>query len=145
MPYAAAMDERWSTFDHTADLGLEVEAGKPARLFACAALAVMAQLAECRDAIEDVSREARAEGEDAEELFVNWLNRVLLEAELADAVWTRVDVERMDGRSLSARLAGPRRDPARMTYLREVKAVSHHGLELELRPGRCRARFVLDL
>ena len=139
------MDERWSTFDHTADLGLQVEAPTPARLFARAALAVLAQVAECADADEDVSLETSAEGEDAADLLVNWLNRALTEAELAGAIWTRVEIDALDGRTLSARLAGPRRDRARMTFLREVKAVSHHGLELDLRPGRCRCRFVIDL
>jgi SHS2 domain-containing protein len=28
---------------------------------------------------------------------------------------------------------------------REIKAVSHHHLALELAPGACRARLVLDL
>jgi SHS2 domain-containing protein len=139
------VDERWSTFDHTADLGLDVEAPTPARLFACAALAVMAQVAECPEPREDVVVAAEARGADAADLLVNWLNRALLEAELAGTVWTRVEIDRLDGRTLAARLAGPRRDRTRMVFLREVKAIAHHGLELELRPGRCRARFVVDL
>ena len=139
------MDERWSTFDHTADLGIEVQAPTPSRLFACAALAVLAQVAACADAVEDVTREVRADGEDAADLLVNWLNGALLEAELAGAIWTRVEIDALDGRALVARLAGPRRDRRRMTFLREVKAVSHHGLELDMKPGRCRCRFVVDL
>ena len=139
------MEERWRTFDHTADLGLEEEAGTPARLFACAALAVLAQVAECERPVEEVTRELTAEGGDAAALLVDWLNRALVAAELAAAVWTRVEIGRFDGRTLTARLWGPRRDRTRMTYLREVKAVSHHGLELELSPGRCRCRIVLDL
>ncbi len=139
------MPERWSTFDHTADLGLDVEAATPARLYAVAALAVLAQVAECGDAIEDESRLVRAEGEDAAGLLVDWLNAALLEAELANAVWTRCEIVRFDGRTLEASLHGPRRDRTRMTFLREVKAVAHHGLELALTPGDCRCRIVLDL
>jgi SHS2 domain-containing protein len=141
----AAMPERWSTFDHTADLGLEVEAATPARLFALAAVAVLAQVAECERPGEAVELELAAAGVDAPDLLVHWLNLALLHAETAGAIWTRCEVTRFDGRSLAARLWGPRRDRTRMTYLREVKAVSYHGLELDLAPGRCRCRLVLDL
>lgn len=139
------MRERWSTFDHTADLGLEVEAPTPARLYAASALAVLAQVAECAEPVEEESRTVAAEGEDAADLLVNWLNAALLQAELAGAIWTRCEVARLDGRTIEATLHGPRRDRTRMTYLREVKAVAHHGLELALAPGRCRCRLVLDL
>ena len=46
----------------------------------------------------------------------------------------------IDGRRLTAEFSGPRRDPRRQTFLREIKAVSHHALELDLTPGRCRWR-----
>ncbi len=142
------MDGRWETFDHTADLGLSVEAPTPEALYALAARAVLAQVAEVAEpdaAPEEERAEVRIEGEDAADLLVEWLNRALLEAELASAVWTRVTIDRLGPRTLAARLAGPRRDRARMVFLREVKAVSHHGLELDLTPGRCRCRFVIDL
>ena len=43
-------------------------------------------------------------------------------------------------RALAGLLAGPRLDPTRQVFLREVKAVSHHDLDLDLTPGRCRCR-----
>src|SRR5207249_788720 len=43
--YRAAMKEGFGTFDHTGDLGLEVWAESPERLYALAAEAVMAQIA----------------------------------------------------------------------------------------------------
>lgn len=139
------MPERWSVFDHTADLGLEVEAETPERLFACAAVGLLAQVAEVpAGADETVEARVDVSGTDAEDLLVEWLNRALLEAELAGAIWTRADVAWSPG-ALGARLRGPRRDRGRMTFLREIKAVSHHALELDLTPGACRCRLVLDL
>jgi SHS2 domain-containing protein len=85
------------------------------------------------------------EGEDPQDLLVHWLNTALLEAELRRAVWTRARVDRLTPRALEGVLEGVPRDRARQVFLREIKAVSHHALALDLTPGRCRCRVVLDL
>jgi SHS2 domain-containing protein len=139
------MTEGYQTFDHTGDLGLEVWAATPERLFALAAIAVLAQVVETADVSAEVRVDLALEADDVADLLVHWLNTALLEAELRRAVWTRVQVTRFSPFAVSGRLEGPRLDPARQTLLREVKAVSHHGLELALHPPRCRCRIVLDL
>jgi SHS2 domain-containing protein len=138
------MREGFQTFDHTGDLGLEVWAETPERLFELAAEAVLAQVAEAFGAVE-VSVALELDGDDPADLFVHWLNTALLEAEVRRAIWTRATVHGLTGSTLFATLAGPRLDPARHIRLREVKAVSHHDLELILHASECRCRFVLDL
>jgi len=139
------MEEGSRTFDHTGDLGLEVWAAGAARLYALAAEALMALVAEARDAPPELERALRLGGDDPADLLVHWLNTVLLEADLAGAVWTSATVRLPTPTTLEATLRGPRRDPARLTLLREVKAVSHHGLVLELDGACCRCRLVLDI
>ncbi len=141
------MNEGFRTFDHTGDLGLEAWAGTPERLFALAAEALMAQVAEVPQgsAGAALAVELELEADDAEDLLVHWLNTALLEAEVRRAIWTRAKVVRWSRQHLVASLHGPRFEPGRHTALREVKAVSHHGLELELEPPTCRCRMVLDL
>ena len=60
-------------------------------------------------------------------------------------MWTDAEVRALTDRRIEATLLGPRRDRRRQVYLREVKAVSRHALELDLAPGHCRCRVVLDL
>ena len=139
------MSEGFRTFDHTGDLGLEVWAGTPQRLYALAAEALLAQVVEAREGPPEVWVELDLEGEDAGDLLVHWLSVALLESELRRAVWTRAEVRALSEHAISARLEGPRRDPRRQVFLREVKAVSHHFLALELEPGKCRCRVVLDI
>ncbi len=139
------MSEGWRTFDHTADLGLEVWAETPERLHALAALAVLAQVIEPPGGPASVSARVSVEGHDAADLLVHWLNTALLEAELRGATWTACRIERMGACALEAVLEGVPRDPARQVFLREIKAVSHHALELALAPPDCRCRVVLDL
>lgn len=142
------MDEGYSTFDHTGDLGLVVWARSPERLHELAAVAVLAQVVEVpaeADLPAEVIVRVDLDGDDPADLFVHWLNTALLQAELHRAVWTRARVLRLAPGSLQAELSGPRFDPSRQSPLREVKAVSHHGLELDLEPPACHCRLVLDL
>ena len=139
------MTEGHRTFDHTGDLGLEVWADSPERLYGLAAEAVMAQIAESAPGDTPLRHRVDLEGDDPADLFVHWLNTVLLEAELARAIWTRVALERLTPTHVAATLEGQARDPARQVFLREIKAVSHHYLELDLESRPCRCRLVLDL
>ena len=144
------MAEGFRTFDHTGDLGLEVWAGTPERLYALAAEALLAQVAESGP-VEAAPGEAEVratldlEGDDARDLLVHWLNTALLESGLRQAVWTRAEVRSLSERALAGVLAGPKLDATRQVFLREVKAVSHHFLDLDLTPGRCRCRVILDI
>jgi protein archease len=135
----------YATFDHTGDLGLEIWAGTPRELFGHAAVALMSQIAETGEDPATEKAEVSLEGDDPSDLIVHWLNSVLLECQLRHAVWTEVQVHLLTPRRIEATLRGPRLDAKRHTLLREVKAVSHHDLELKLDPGQCRCRLVLDL
>jgi SHS2 domain-containing protein len=139
------MEEGHRTFDHTGDLGLEVWAPNAERLHALAAEVLMALVADVRGAAPELQREVRITGEDPADLLVHWLNTVLLESGLEKAVWTRAEVHVLTPTTLEATLRGSRFDPARQTFLREVKAVSHHALLLELSEPACHCRLVLDL
>ncbi len=142
------MSEGFRTFEHTGDLGLEVWAGSPERLFALAAVALHAQIAESAEpagAAPEIEREVALEGADPADLMIHWLNTTLLEADRARAVWTAAALRELTPRSLRGTLGGAPRDRARQVFLREVKAVSHHALELDLTPGRCRCRLILDI
>ena len=139
------MDEGSRTFDHTGDLGLEVWAASPERLFARAALAVVAQVVETRAHEPEVEVHFSRAAPDARDLLVDLCNTALLEAEVRDATWTAARIVLTGSDRLEATLTGPRRDPRRQVFLREIKAVSYHDLELDLTPGRCRCRLVLDV
>jgi SHS2 domain-containing protein len=137
--------ESFHTFDHTGDLGLIVEAESAERLYALAAVALLAQVAEAGPAPPDVHADLALDGDDPRDLFVHWLNSALLEADIRHAVWTRASVTSLTDQRIEARLEGQRLAAGRQVFLREIKAVSHHHLELELTPPRCRCRLVLDL
>jgi SHS2 domain-containing protein len=137
--------EGFETFDHTGDLGLAVWAPTAERLFGLAAEALMAQVASAGPDESEAKVELSLTGDDPADLLVHWLNQALLESTLKNAIWTRAVVTSWTPRSIEATLQGPRLDPRRHVLLREVKAVSHHDLDLRLEPPRCSCRLVLDI
>lgn len=139
------MVEGFRTFDHTGDLGIEVWAETAERLYAQAAIAVLAQVVQSPLHQAEVEVRLTLSAADPGDLLVDLCNAALLEAEVRWAVWTDARVTRVGAHGLEATLTGPRRDPRRHVFLREIKAVSHHALELDLTPGRCRCRLVLDV
>jgi SHS2 domain-containing protein len=139
------MSEGYRTFDHTGDLGLEAWAATPERLYAIAAEAVLAQVADARSTEPDGQVRLELTGDDPADLLVHWLNTALLQADLNRSVWTRARVESLTRHALTGVLEGPVLDPSRHVLLREIKAVSHHYLELELAGPVCRCRLILDI
>jgi SHS2 domain-containing protein len=145
MVYTARVQQGHATFDHTGDLGLEVWAPTPRELYAHAAIALMAQIADVSGDPPVERVEVSLEGDEPADLLVQWLNSVLLESDLRHVVWTSVLIQKLTPRRIEATLQGPRLDPKRHSLLREVKAVSFHDMQLTLDPGDCRCRLVLDL
>jgi SHS2 domain-containing protein len=139
------MAEGFRTFDHTGDLGLEVWAETRERLYGLAAEALMMQVIEARDSAMECGVTLDLEGDDPADLLVHWLNTALLHADLEGAVWVQAAVELPYPTRLRGTLLGPRRDPKRQAFLREIKAVSHHFLSLDLEPPECRCRLILDI
>src|SRR5207247_1943893 len=117
--------EGFRTFDHTGDLGLEAWAESPERLYAVAALGVLAQVAEAPAHSPEIEVRIAVEADDPRDLLVDLCNAALLEAEVRQAVWTDARVSRVAPHRLTVALSGPRRDPERQVFLREIKAVSH--------------------
>lgn len=139
------MDEEVRTFDHTGDLGIEVRAPSRERLYARAALAVVAQVGEAGGGDREVEVTIVVRGTDDADLLVEFCNRALLEAEVHRVLWTEARVRRLGAHEIEATLAGPRRDRARDVFLREIKAVSFHGVELAPEADSWRCRLVLDV
>ncbi len=136
-----------TTFDHTADVGLLVQAGDLDDLFQTAAEGlfdyVVANRAEVRPVLTETFS-LNAEG--LEELLVQWLNELIFRSETRHQVyaWFEARVAE-DGRSLTATIQGEPIDRERHSLDHEVKAVTRHGLSLERRADQWVATLVLDI
>ena len=120
------------TFDHTADLGLSIEAESLDDLFATAGEALVATIvANPQDIASVENREISLDAPSLDELLVRWLNELIYFVETQNFVGSRFHVRiqsQPDRHILSAVVDGEAGDLDRHVLDHEVKAATRHGL-----------------
>ncbi len=135
------------TFDHTADIGLRIYAADLADLFRTAAEALFDVIVTNRDRVEPLKTDQfhlTADSTDA--LLLDWLNELIFRFETGHVVFGRFDVSvDPDGCSLTARVHGEPIDPQRHVLDHEVKAATHHGIQVVQGQDGWAAELILDI
>lgn len=133
-------------FDHTGDFGAELTSETRAGLYESAATALVALLTDAVERVEE--RETlpiAVEGVDAADLLVALGNELLYLFESQRWLAHRVSIEELDGDHLVATAHGEPFDEARHPIARPIKAVTHHGAEIQKTPDGWRGRLIFDL
>jgi len=132
-------------FDHKADVGIIGFGPLKEDAFAEAAVAMF-------DLIVDVSRvEARekvpieCQGADREELFVEWLNTLLAEADIRGMVFSHFHIRKMSDQMLKGQAGGERLDQHKHQPKLEVKAATYCMLSVMRDADRWVAQCVVDV
>jgi len=139
------------TFDHTADVGLEVRGESLEDLLATAARAVFSVIIEAGPSAVETEAEVLAEAETGaraewEDVFVAWLQELLYRFEMEHLVPLEFDFAEAGPARVRARVGFGRFDPKRHRAATEVKAVTYHELAVREEPGGTwSARFILDV
>jgi SHS2 domain-containing protein len=135
----------YETFDHTADLGLRVQAADLNTLFAEAGLALLSALVEDPTAVRAERRlDVELPADDVEYLLFDWLKALLYRFDTEKLLCSRFDVE-VGERGLKAAAWGEPFDPARHELAHEVKAITYHDLKVERTPDGWRAEVIVDI
>jgi SHS2 domain-containing protein len=131
--------------EHTADLGLEVEAPTLAALFERAGLGMLGLAIDLASVEPRERRPLQCEADDREELLRDWLQALLVCLQADGVALSELAVETVTDRLVRGWGAGERLDRSRHAVYTEIKGVSYHQLEIrETRPGWW-ARFILDV
>lgn len=141
--------------EHTADVGLEASGETLDEAFANAAAGLFALIAEGPVTPTEEVR-VKVTATDLEELLVHWLNELLYLYDTEGLLFSRFRVHIFLGEKtgppsfkLEAQVFGEKADPAKHTRMREVKAATYHGLQLQQRAlggtGRYLLRVVFDV
>ena len=135
----------YRTFEHTADIGIEVEAPDRAGIFMRSALAMF----DLMFGLETIQRKERrlisAEASNLEELLVAWLNEVLYVYAVDRMLFSRFTDARLDGNSFSAWGWGEHLDLEVHSGGMEIKAATYHGLCFKPAGGLWTARVIFDV
>ena len=142
-------DARWRTIEHTADLGLEVEAPTLEELFVAGAHGLTGVLlgeevgeGEGRGGRATEWREMVLEAPDREALLVDWLRELLYIGISEGLIFGTAQIGELREDRLVARVGFA---PAGTAVERELKGVTYHDLEVSRRGSIWFARIVFDL
>jgi SHS2 domain-containing protein len=137
----------YELFDHTADLGLRVQAPDLTSLLAEAGRGLCAMLV---DNPQDV-RPEREERFDvagtnsvADYLLFDWLNALLHRFEAEALLLSEFDLQ-LDDNGLHAVARGEPADPDRHQLAHEVKAITYHGLKCAPTADGWTAEVIVDI
>jgi len=129
--------------DHTADIGIRVQAPALEDLFETAGLA-FTELVTSADSLCRVERRFKLEEDDIETLLVSWLQELIYLLDTEDLVFGRFQVKLQDF-SLEASAWGDVFDPDIHTMKTEIKAVTYHQLEVTKSDLGWQAQVIFDI
>jgi len=135
----------YEIIDHTADLGIIVKGPDVEQLFIRAALA-MTELMVKGDSSDIVSTsEVVVQGEDFPDLMVRWLGEILYLFEGEDLIVHSIEIKSIGPVQLQATLTLSSFKPERHQVLREIKAVTYHGISVGKANSGWEARVIFDI
>lgn len=138
----AAMFE---TFEHTADLGLRVEAADLNGLFAEAGRGLTSMLVDDPEQIRPMQElRLHVDGGDRAYLLFDWLNELLYRFESERLLFRDFQVHVSES-GIDATLRGEPADPDRHQLAHEVKAITYHQLVIEPTESGWRAEVIVDI
>lgn len=131
--------------DHTADIGIEVEADTPGELFRRAGLALFALMVNPEGVEAREERYATVHAEGWEDLLHDWLSHLLCVFLQDGFTAATITLDEIDTTHVCARLTGETLDYERHDFETEIKAVTYHQLSVTCDNGRWRARVIFDV
>jgi SHS2 domain-containing protein len=132
--------------DHTADLGVRIRGTSPADLFenACKTLDYII-FGIVPPAEKPCSRKISLSGSDLADLMVRWLSEILYLFDGEHLVVANADIHTLSTKDLKATLTTTPFDPDYHEVLREIKAVTYHGIKVTREKGIWTAEVIFDL
>ena len=135
----------YELFEHTADLGLRVEATDLKGLFADAGLGLFSMIVENLDHVRPAEIVALdIAGSELEYLLFDWLNEILYVFETKRLLLGHFDVQVTDT-GVKGTARGEPLDPRRHRLDHEVKAITYHGLKVEKTENGWVAEVIVDI
>ncbi|HHT9125396.1 MAG TPA: archease [Candidatus Brocadiia bacterium] len=168
-------NKKYRLINHTADLGIEVYGKELQELFSNAGFALFDIMTDISRVKETTERVITVEGNDLEQLMVNWLNDLLYLFDVEGLLFKRFEVQEVESKKvirdevigpsegkitknsltntsplvtrhyLNALIAGECYDPNRHIIETAVKAATYHQIQVVKENSKWRAMIIIDL
>jgi len=135
----------YTVIDHTADLGIEVEATSREGIFTRSGLAMFDLMFGLESVGRDVTKPLSVTAENPTELLVAWLNELLYSYAVERIILSDFTGVRLGERKFRAVGCGEHFDPGKHRCDLEIKAATYHDVSLAFVEGRWRARVIFDV
>lgn len=137
----------YQIIDHTADIGIKVQAGSLAELFTEAASAMFDMMvAKKRDLIPSIEVPFSIEAPAIDQLMVRWLSELLFVFETRRLVLTKFWIDEIDEKHLFGAAKGLKFDATRHEQKLAIKAVTYHRIKVgQEGPGLWTAEIIFDI
>jgi len=136
----------YTIIEHTADIGVAVEAGDLAGIFVNAAVAMFDIMAERLTSSPPASRielNVTLSAVKSDELLIRWLNELLSLSATKGLIFVDYQVHCLDEQGLDITVFGE--DIARYRFNTEIKAATYHDLELVKEALLYKAKVIFDV
>jgi SHS2 domain-containing protein len=140
-----ASEHFYKTFEHTADMGLEVEAPDRAGVFTRSAMAMFDIMFGLGSIGTDRQRRLRVSADSLEELLVAWLNDLLYVYSVEGIVFSGFRDVDLSEKSFEALGLGETFDPRKHEPQLEIKAATYHQLSITRDDGSWKAMVIFDI
>ena len=135
----------YEIIDHTADLGIVVKGPDTKGLFINAALAMIDLMVKGKISDIITTRDILIEGTDFPDLMVKWLGEILYLFEGEDLIVHSIEIKSISPMQLQATLTLSNFEPGPHQVLREIKAVTYHGISVGKANSGWEARVIFDI
>ena len=139
------MEPSFEIFDHTADAGIRIFAPSMPELLAPAGEGLYAVIGELVTTGGTRPVEINLEGSEAPVLLRDYLAELLVLLERDRHMIESLEVSTFTDRQLIATVSSAPVDRQRSAYLREVKAITYHELDIRTIPGGYEATVIVDI
>ena len=136
----------YNEIEHTADVGMELEAADLKDAFELAAASMFDLMCDLDSVRHSVCRTVRVRARDAdlENMMVRWLTELLYVFESEGLLLMYFDIRKLTSDLIEAGVAGEPYDPVRHALKTELKAVTYHDLAVDQSDGVWFVRVIFD-
>ena len=135
----------YTLIDHTADIGIEVEAADREGLFIRSGLAMFDLMVGLGSVGEGVTKPLSVAAENPAELLVAWLNELLYSYAVERMMFSGFTDVELGEQTFRAVGCGEHFDPDKHRCDLEIKAATYHDVSLAFANGRWKARVIFDV
>ncbi len=135
----------YELIDHTADIGIRVTGKTINDLFEISALAMFEQITDTTNLVGSHTKDIHVKGIDRPDLLINWLRELLWCWTIDNCLIKQVVIKELHDDHLTAKLSYDGFDPKTHEILKDIKAVTYHGISVDQTDEGWQATIIFDV